>query len=39
VVIRTTESTPKDKKMGFDPNEVKAKLNSTLTEVIQKLFK
>jgi hypothetical protein len=39
VVIRTIESTPKDKKMGFDPDEVNAKLNSTLTEVIQKLFK
>ncbi len=39
VVIRTIENTPKDKKMGFDPDEVNAKLNSTLTEVIQKLFK
>jgi hypothetical protein len=39
VVIRTVESTPKDKKMGFDPDKVNAKLNSTLTEVIQKLFK
>jgi hypothetical protein len=39
VVIRTIESTPKDKKMGFDPDKVNAKLNSTLTEVIQKLFK
>ena len=39
VVTRTIESTSKDKKMGFDPDKVKAKLNSTLTEVIQKLFK
>ena len=39
VLIRTIESTPKDKKMGFDPDKVNAKLNSTLTEVIQQLFK
>ena len=39
VVTRTIESTSKDKKMGFDPDKVKAKLNSTLTDVIQKLFK
>ena len=39
VVIRTIESSPKSKKMGFDPDKVKAKLNSILTEVIQGLFK
>ena len=38
VVIRTVESAPRSKKMGFDPDEVKAQLNSILTEVIQKLF-
>jgi hypothetical protein len=39
VVTRTVESSPKDKKVGFDPDKVKAELNSTLTEVIQELFK
>ena len=39
VVTRTIESAPKSKKMGFDPDKVKAKLNSILTEVIQGLFK
>ncbi len=39
VVIRTIESAPRGKKMGFDPDNVKAKLNSILTEVIQGLFK
>jgi hypothetical protein len=38
LVIRTIESAPKSKKMGFDQDEVKAQLNSILTEVIQKLF-
>jgi hypothetical protein len=38
MVIRTIESAPKSKKMGFDPDEVKAQLNGILTEVIQKLF-
>lgn len=38
VVIRTIESAPNTKKMGFDPDEVKAQLNGILTEVIQKLF-
>ena len=38
VVIRSVESAPRSKKMGFDPDEVKAQLNSILTEVIQKLF-
>jgi hypothetical protein len=38
VVIRTVESSPKDKKMGFDPDKVNAELNSILTEVIQELF-
>ncbi len=39
VVIRTIESTPKTKRMGFDIVEVREKLNATLTEVIQNLFK
>ncbi len=39
VVTRSIESAPKTKKMGFDPDKVNAELNSTLTEVIQKLFK
>ena len=39
VVIRTIESAPRGKKMGFDPDKVNAELNSTLTEVIQGLFK
>jgi len=39
VVIRSIESSPQTKKMGFDPDKVKAKLNSILTEVIQGLFK
>lgn len=39
VVIRTIESSPQTKKMGFDPDKVNAELNSTLTEVIQNLFK
>ena len=39
VVIRTVESAPKTKGMGFDIVEVRDKLNTTLTEVIQTLFK
>jgi len=38
MITRTIESAPKTKKMGFDPEEVKARLNNILTEVIQKLF-
>jgi len=38
MITRTIESAPKIKKMGFDPEEVKARLNSILTEVIQRLF-
>jgi hypothetical protein len=38
VLTRTIESTPKEKKVGFDPDKVKSKLNSTFTEVIQKLL-
>ena len=38
VVIRTVESAPKTKGMGFDIVEVREKLNTTLTEVIQGLF-
>lgn len=38
MLTRSIESEPKTKKMGFDLEEVKAKLNSILTEVIQRLF-
>lgn len=38
IVIRTIESEPKTKKMGFDIVELRDKLNHTLTEVIQNLF-
>lgn len=38
MVTRSIASTPRTKKMGFDPEEVKARLNSILTEVIQRLF-
>ena len=38
VLTRTIESTPKEKKVGFDPDKVKSKLNSMFTEVIQKLL-
>lgn len=38
VIIRSVESAPRSKKMGFDPDEVNAQLNSILTEVVQKLF-
>jgi hypothetical protein len=39
VVIRTVESAPKTKAMGFDILEVRDKLNTTLTEMIRNLFK
>ena len=39
VVTKTIESAPQTKKIRFDPDEVKASLNHTLTEVIQRLFK
>ena len=39
VVIRTVESAPRTKGMGFDIVEVRDKLNATLTEVIRNLFK
>jgi len=38
MVTCTIESTPRTEKMGFDPEEVKARLNDVLTEVIRKLF-
>jgi hypothetical protein len=38
VVIRTVESAPKTKGMGFDILKVRDKLNATLTEVIWNLF-
>lgn len=38
MVTRSIESAPTTKKMGFDPDEVKARMNSILTEVIQNLF-
>lgn len=38
MVTRSIESAPTTKKMGFDPHEVKARMNSILTEVIQNLF-
>ncbi len=38
MVTRSIKSAPRTKKMGFDPEEVKARLNSILTEVIQRLF-
>jgi hypothetical protein len=38
VVIRTVESAPTTKGMGFDIVEVRDKLNNTLTEAIQNLF-
>lgn len=39
VVIRTVESAPKTRGMGFDIVEVRDKLNTILTEVIRNLFK
>lgn len=38
VVTRKIESAPQTKRVGFDPDKVKAKLNTILTDVIQKLF-
>jgi len=38
MVTRSIASAPRTKKVGFDPEEVKARLNSILTEVIQRLF-
>ena len=39
VVIRTMDSAPQVKKITFDPEELEATLNETLTEVIRNLFK
>jgi hypothetical protein len=39
VVIRTIDSAPQTKKMTFDPGQVAAYLNQTLTEAIRNLFK
>jgi hypothetical protein len=38
LVTRTIESIPRDKKMGFNPDSVKSKLNDTVTDVIQRLL-
>ena len=38
VIIRTVESTPKEKTMGFNPEKVKEKLDGIMTEVLQKLL-
>lgn len=38
VVTRTVEITPKEKRMGFDPDHVKKKLNGMVTEAVNKLF-
>jgi hypothetical protein len=38
VLIRTIESTPRDKTLGFDPELIKGKLNSIVTEALQKLL-
>jgi len=38
VVIRTVESMPRDKTVGFDPEWIKGKLNSIVTEALQKLL-
>lgn len=38
VVTRTIESMPKEKRMGFDPDHVKNKLDGILTEALQKLL-
>jgi len=38
LVTRTIESTPKEKRMGFDPDHVKSKLDDILTEALQKLL-
>jgi len=39
VVIRTMDSAPQVKKVIFDPEELQATLNETLTEVIRNLFR
>ena len=39
VVIRTMDSSPQVKKITFNPEELQATLNETLTEVIRNLFK
>ena len=39
VVIRTVDSAPQTKKVQFNPGDVEATLNKTLTEVIENLFK
>ncbi|MBW2309674.1 MAG: hypothetical protein JRF35_01180 [Deltaproteobacteria bacterium] len=39
VVIRTVESEPKTKGMGFDIVEVRHRLSTILTEVIREIFK
>jgi len=38
VITRTIESTPKETTMGFDPDHVKEKLDSILTEALDKLL-
>lgn len=38
VVTRTIESMPKEKRMGFDPDYVKGKLDGIVTEALQKLL-
>ena len=38
IVIRTVESTPNEKTMGFDPEKVKEKLQGILTEAVQILL-
>lgn len=38
MVARTIESMPKEKRMSFDPDHVKAKLDGIMTEALQKLL-
>jgi len=38
VITRKIERVPQTKRVGFDPDKVKAKLNRTLTEAIHDLF-
>jgi len=38
VVTRTIESLPEEKRMGFDPDHVKEKLDNILTEALHRLF-
>ncbi len=38
VIIRKNERIPQTKRVGFDPDKIKATLNHTLTNVIQDLF-